>query len=136
MYDQLSGDADSTDHEDRSFDTVYGTNHKYYGIADVFTNIPLHTGGHGLRDAAVKLNWKPTAHVTSNLDVHRFASATKTARGSGFGYEIDAFGSYQHSASLQLSGGVAEFFPGDAFAAIGRPKKDAFFSYAMLTVTL
>ena len=44
-YDRLSGDADSLDTTTRVFDTLYGTNHKFYGLADVFTNIPLHTAG-------------------------------------------------------------------------------------------
>ncbi|HUH12859.1 MAG TPA: alginate export family protein, partial [Longimicrobiales bacterium] len=38
-YDRLSGDDDPLDDEVRVFDTLFATNHKFYGYMDLFTNI-------------------------------------------------------------------------------------------------
>ena len=46
-YDYLSGDDEPGDGKANVFDTLFGTNHKYYGFADLFRNIPVHTGGVG-----------------------------------------------------------------------------------------
>lgn len=53
-YDLLSGDADPNDGDTKVFDTMFATNHKFYGFADMFLNISVHTGGQGLQDLAVK----------------------------------------------------------------------------------
>lgn len=53
-YDHLSGDDDPSDGTVRVFDTLFATNHKFYGLADYFLNIPVQTVGRGLQDLALK----------------------------------------------------------------------------------
>ncbi|MCY4352707.1 MAG: alginate export family protein, partial [Gemmatimonadetes bacterium] len=53
-YDYLSGDGNFKDSKWKSFDTLFATNHKYYGFADLFLNIPVHTRDRGLQDFAIK----------------------------------------------------------------------------------
>ncbi|MBW2732009.1 MAG: alginate export family protein, partial [Deltaproteobacteria bacterium] len=50
FFDYLSGDDDPADDKSQSFDTLFATNHKFYGFMDAFLNIPAHTGGLGLMD--------------------------------------------------------------------------------------
>ncbi len=52
--DVLSGDTDHTDNVSGTFDTLYATNHKFYGYMDYFLNIPVSTAGGGLVDLALK----------------------------------------------------------------------------------
>ena len=71
-FDYLSGDDDPGDGETRVFDTLFATNHKFYGYADYFLNIPLHTAGLGLRDLALKGAYKPCKEIKLGLDLHSF----------------------------------------------------------------
>ncbi len=48
--DYLSGDDDLDDDEIKVFDTLFATNHKFYGYVDFFLNIPEDTAGRGLQD--------------------------------------------------------------------------------------
>ena len=52
--DFLSGDDDHADSDTKAFDTLFATNHKFYGYFDRFLNVPVHTGGGGLIDIALK----------------------------------------------------------------------------------
>ena len=48
------------------FDTLFTTNHKFYGLADLFLNIPLQTDGRGLQDLAVKWHYTPMPKLPLN----------------------------------------------------------------------
>ena len=79
-YDYLSGDDDLGDDETKVFDTLFATNHKFYGYADFFLNIPAHTAGRGLRDMALKLKRTLRPGLSLGLDVHTFRLAQDTGR--------------------------------------------------------
>jgi hypothetical protein len=68
-----------------AFDTLYATNHKFYGLADQFLNLPLHLGGKGLIDAAVK-NDATFGEWHAQLALHAFRTA---AGGEDRGQEAD-----------------------------------------------
>ncbi|MEK9628616.1 MAG: alginate export family protein [Nitrospinota bacterium] len=80
-YDYLSGttDADQADGEWSSFNTLYDTGHKYYGLQDLFLGVggggTAGTQGLGLQDLAVKFKMNPMPGWTLNLDAHAFATA-------------------------------------------------------------
>ena len=89
-YDYLSGDGDLGDDTIKVFDTLFATNHKFYGFADLFLNIPVHTGGRGLQDLAIKGAYRVNPEWTLKLDLHSFNMADKGSLTSGhFGEEID-----------------------------------------------
>jgi hypothetical protein len=135
-YDYLSGDSDRTDASNDSFETLYGTNHKYYGIADLFTNIPSHTAGRGLQDIAVKTTFNASDVVTLNLDAHEFRAAAGDALLSDFfGNEVDVVAVYTYSPAVSMNGGAAYFRAGDGMAAIARPQPSQSFVYLMLNAT-
>ena len=136
MYDRLSGDDDPADDEVHVFDTLFGTNHKFYGFADVFTNIPAHTGGRGLQDLALKGSWRVTAPVTITLDVHRFSAAAGDGMADErFGDEADLVATWRHSPNLAIHGGLFYFAAADGMSAIARADEDLLASYLTLDVT-
>jgi len=80
-YDYLSGtsDQDQRDGKWKSFDTLYDTGHKYYGLQDVYLGIggggSKGTQGLGLQDLAVKVKLNPVAGWTLKMDYHYFYTA-------------------------------------------------------------
>ncbi|MBT8479141.1 MAG: alginate export family protein, partial [Gemmatimonadetes bacterium] len=132
-YDYLSGDGDLGDDKLKVFDTLFATNHKFYGFADLFLNIPLDTGGRGLQDIAVKGTYRFHPAWLVRLDLHSFHMADKGPLTSGhFGEEIDVVASWRYNRYLNLSAGVAYVFQGDGWAEIGRLAKDMGWVYLML----
>ncbi len=134
-YDYLSGnDDDST--KVKVFDTLFATNHKFYGLADYFLNIPLQTGGRGLQDIAIKGSWKAHRDVTLRTELHSFhAAQSEGLSSSRFGEEIDVTAGYRYSSNLNVSAGFAYVFAAPAWAEIGRLTKDAAWTFLMLDVT-
>ena len=123
--DILSGDKDTADNTRKSFDTLFATNHKYYGHMDFFLNLPLHTGQLGLID--VYGGWqKPVVEdLIGYLTVHYFLAQQATAADNrGFGTEIDAGVAYKIQEHVGFNGGYSLFLPDRAFVDIGRAAPD------------
>ena len=134
-YDYLSGDDDLADAEIRVFETLFATNHKYYGFADYFTNIPVHTAGRGLQDAAIKATYAPNPKITVGLDVHSFHLANSNGLSTGhLGEEFDLTLAYSYSGNVRFIGGLSRMFVADGFAEIGRLTDDANWVYLMTDV--
>jgi hypothetical protein len=80
-YDYLSGtsDADQANGDWKSFDTLYDTGHKFYGLIDVFLGVGQGgaggTRGLGLQDLAVKFKMNPMPGWTLKMAAHAFATA-------------------------------------------------------------
>lgn len=132
-YDYLSGDGDLGDDESKVFDTLFATNHKFYGFADLFLDIPTNTGGRGLQDLAIKGTYAVHPEWLLRLDLHSFHMADKGPLASGhFGEEIDLVASWQYNKYLNLSVGVSYVFQSDAWAEIDRLTEDMGWVYVML----
>lgn len=133
-YDYLSGD-DPSDEVVQSFSTLFATNHKFYGFADLFLNVPVHTGGHGLQDFAVKFSAKAGERTKVGVDLHSFRAAEVGDLASGhFADEADLTVSYQFSRQLSVVGGFSHVFGRDALAEIGRLQTNQTFTYVMTSV--
>ena len=116
-YDRLSGDDDPLDDEARVFDTLFATNHKFYGLMDLFTNIPLHTGGRGLQDLAVKTMVPVRERGAAMADLHGFwVTAGDGLASTHLGIELDLTGRWSYAPGVGLSGGLGLFKGGDAWA--------------------
>jgi hypothetical protein len=83
-YDYLSGtkDSDLTDGNAtyKSFNTVFDTGHKFYGLQDLFLGIGGGTAGNGtnglgLQDLAIKAKVSPMPGWTAKVDYHWFYTA-------------------------------------------------------------
>jgi len=131
-YDHLSGDDEPLDGTTEVFNTLFATNHKFYGYADVFTDIPLHTGGRGLRDLALILDgtFRRAALV---LALHRFdAAADDGLPSSRFGEEVDLTVGYPLGEGLRLGAGASWVNVGPALEAVRGFDEDRWFGYLML----
>ena len=135
-YDFLSGDDDAADNKTKVFNTLFATNHKFYGTADLFLDIPAHTGGLGLQDIAVKGTFAASSKVRLGLDAHHFRTAKQGSLTSPrFGEEVDVEARYSHNSNFTLTGGLAYVIQGPAFEELGRLDKNMFWAYVMIDVS-
>ncbi len=135
-YDYLSGDDDPADGTTRVFDTVFATNHKFYGLADLFLNIPNSTANQGLQDLALKGSYRLGPTVSFGLDLHSFRLAKKGALASAhLGDELDATLTYAYSSNVTIQGGLSVILQDDAWANIGRLRENMTWTYVMISAT-
>lgn len=135
-YDYLSGDDDPGDGETKVFDTMFATNHKFYGFADLFLNIPAHTGGLGLQDMAIKLAYRPEGPWSFGADLHSFRVAEEgSLSGTHLGEEIDLTGTYRYSSNATIQGGLSYIAQDDPWGELGRLSENMWWGYVMLNVT-
>ncbi len=124
--DYLSGDDNKNDSDYKVFDTLYATNHKYYGFMDYFLNIPVHTFGLGIMDIHAKVTIKPLAKTVASLKFHKFSANADYALLAGgtskdFGNEIDLTVKYKYQKNLTFVLGASVFMPGDVFKEVKGP---------------
>ena len=132
-YDYLSGDDDLSDNTIKVFNTLFATNHKFYGYADLFLVIPVETGGRGLQDVAIKGTYKPSKSTLLKLNLHSFRAAKQGSLSTNrFGEEIDLVGSWRYNEHLAFTGGAAYVIHGDALAELGRLDQDMTWLYLMV----
>jgi hypothetical protein len=118
--DYLSGDDDPTDTDYKVFNTLYATNHKFYGFMDYFLNIPRDTYGGGLVDLWGRLKATPVEKSSIMLDVHYFQSAedvmlSDDTSSKKFGTEIDLTLRHKYDPNLSFLLGASWFTPGEIF---------------------
>lgn len=124
-FDYLSGTdaADAAIGDASTFNTLFDTGHKYYGLMDFFIHGSLGgTGTHplgGLIDYAVKFSVQPMAKTTLKLDYHLFQVAeddrcgTCTIGGSNpstLGNEVDITLVHKYSPSTKIVLGYSHMF--------------------------
>ena len=137
-YDYLSGDGNAKDSKWKSFDTLFATNHKYYGFADLFLNIPVHTQNLGLQDFAIKVSVPLDEEEQLRLaaDGHVFFLAQKGNMESGhLADELDLTLSYQYSENVTFVTGYTIALARDAIKALGRLNEDMHWAYVMSNVS-
>lgn len=118
--DYLSGDNNLGDNDYKTFNTLYATNHKYYGYMDFFVNLPQNTYGAGLTDIHAKFAFQPFNIITAGLNFHVFNSSEDYTLLNGnssksFGTETDLTITYKSSDNLNVTGGFSLFTPGEIF---------------------
>jgi hypothetical protein len=112
-FDVVSGDEDPTDDVVRSFDTLYATNHKFYGHIDKYLALPKHAAQQGLIDGMFNMALAPHDSVSVKLDVHVFASPSPADEDRALhGAEIDFNASWKPWKPLKLAVGVWTYMPG------------------------
>ena len=131
-YDYLSGDSDPKDGKTKVFDTLFATNHKFYGFADRFLNIPVHTKGLGLQDFALK-GAVPLGTRTS-LAVHGHSFFT-AAKGDHLCEEVDLTLTYQYRPNVAVVGGLSQVVSDDAMAAVNGLKGNMTFAFLLTNAT-
>ncbi len=138
--DYLSGDDDPTDGTYKVFDTLYATNHKFYGFMDYFLNIPVHTFGLGLRDVHAKVSFKPHSDLSLRLAYHNFSANEDFTLAGGsastrFGDEVDLTFVFSYNPWVTFTGGASLFTPGPIFEET-RDEDLGIWGYVMTVVNL
>jgi len=138
--DYLSGDDGEDAEKYKAFNTLYGTNHKFYGYMDYFINIPRDTDTKGLMDIHVKGSIVPTKKLKVALALHMFnANADYTlndgSTSTSFGTEIDLSCSYKYNSNVKFVGVLSTFSPGDIFKET-KGEDSSMWSYIMAVVNL
>jgi Alginate export len=132
-YEMLSGDDDLTDDEVGAFDTLFATNHKFYGHMDIFLNIPVHTAGLGLHDAGGRLQITPWKPFTLAADFHYFQLDQKDAADETLlGTEVDLMANLAANKNVKLSAGYSMFTPDKAMENISGGDEAEAFAYGMM----
>ena len=146
-YNYASGDSDPTDTSVETFQNLFPTNHKFYGIMDL-------TAWQNMHHAAAELKVQPCKTVTAQLGYRAFFIAstddvwyrangvsavrplTPAARAASNyeGSQVELVLTWNVKKWLQIQGGYAHFFAGDYLEDTGA-SDDADFGYvqAMLT---
>jgi hypothetical protein len=137
--DYLSGD-DGTDDKFNVFNTLYATNHKYYGFMDFFIDIPNHTLGLGLVDLHVKADISPTSKIKTSVAFHLFNSdaeftLTDGKKTTNFGSEIDLTLFYNYNSAVNFQAGFSFFSPGEIFKQT-KGEDSSTWGYLMAVVNL
>lgn len=112
--DYLSGASDPAEGARRTFDPRFGTNHKFYGFADFFLNLPVHTQGKGLIDAALKVSIKPVPQWSIAVHGHYMLTAEDQGGPSDWGTEIDVLTTWKPVKYFSVQLGVFTMLPGKA----------------------
>ena len=98
------------DYTSKSFDPLYGTPHKFWGLMDYFY-AGSGFGKNGLLDYYARLKYKTSPRLVLNADVHHFESATAADNGKRkFGEELDLVASFEITKLILLEGGYSHFF--------------------------
>lgn len=121
--DYLSGDGTA----EGTFDTLYATNHKFYGEMDYFLAIPKHTGNLGLIDAGAKLVIGHAGPVKLMTTFHLLSTVKAEANDAkDLGKELDLKVIWPVRKGLAVRALWGMFMPGEAMGTLkGFNKGDA-----------
>jgi hypothetical protein len=151
-YDFGSGDSNPTDGKNETVELLFGTNHRLYGLMDIFGLRNLHIPRIGgslkpVKDLTMSLEWLgfwladtadfPFPEIGAGRNQNGYG------RNPGFssyvGNELDLLVNWRVAAWGQLQAGYAHFFVGDyirqSAAAGGRNTEDANWAYVQATLS-
>ncbi len=132
-YTRLSGDDAPGDGDLGQFNTLFATNHAFYGSMDFF---PVRAAPFGLQDTHVNVSAGISEQVRVSATFHHFtqtkATATQSAR--TLGQELDLTLTYQFADVVTFSGGLSGFIPDDAMEQAVGSNDRAYWAYVMSTI--
>jgi hypothetical protein len=108
----LSGDGSAGDSTNETFSTLFGTNHRFYGLSDYLPDL---SGDFGLVDLMGGISTSPWNNFKLAAEGHLFKPQRK--RTESFGTEFNLVGTWQAGSQFEFSGGAALFTPGEVLKA-------------------
>ncbi len=116
--DLVSGD-DPDDTGFQAFNTLYATNHKFYGFMDYFLNVPVDTDGGGLQDYYIQAVFPAGEKSNFKFFYHQFLLAgdvydsgnPSEFLSKNLGGELDAVFEHNIAAYAKLNLGLSFYFP-------------------------
>lgn len=145
-YDFLSG-TNSVNNEkgqNNSFNTLFGTNHPYYGYMDYFLNIPNDTKQGGLQDLHLIFKHKLHSKFELYFAAHYFLLANNVADPDNpalaidkyLGTELDAAFTYNITKEIVLKGGYSILAPTSSMEVIKGGNKNNFPNWGWLMINI
>ncbi|MCC6185633.1 MAG: hypothetical protein IT256_00620, partial [Chitinophagaceae bacterium] len=140
--DYLSGNTDKTKVGDNNnFNTLYATNHKFYGYMDYFLNIPGDTKQRGLMDIYAKVGFYPSKKINTYVTVHYFSFANENKLGAkkigqSAGTETDFILNYKISPITSLQAGYSMMFATQNMELVKGGNANQFNSWAYLMLKI
>lgn len=142
--DYLSGTDMSETEQFTTFNTLYATNHKFYGAMDYFIVLPRDTKNGGLQDLYLTLQYSPTASLTLRVDGHHFSLAADVADPAApgqaldkaLGTEIDASAAYALTPVVSVQAGYSHMFATETMEAIKGGSKDETANWIWMMVSI
>lgn len=141
--DYLSGN-DTAGDKYGAFNTLYGTNHKFYGLMDHFLDIPAETNNGGLVDIYAKVKYDFVPKWNASLDFHTFSLekpiinplSTELSE-KGLASEIDFVITHTMSKSVKFQLGYSYMIPTETLKLVqGRMEgTNSQWLWAMVSVT-
>jgi hypothetical protein len=119
--DVLSGDVDPTDGTYRAFNTLYATNHRFYGFMDLFLDPAARTQDRGLINGILSARVGLPADLALDIDAHGFWLHREFV-GTGdrmLGWEVDFTLPVSPGPGQQVHLGYSLFRSGDAAPLVG-----------------
>ncbi|HVZ48925.1 MAG TPA: alginate export family protein [Gemmatimonadaceae bacterium] len=115
--DVLSGDATPANGSYHAFNTMYATNHPFYGLMDLFLDPAARTNDAGLVDVFGSASTTAGVRTSLRADVHRFA--VQAGHAGEIGWELDLVAPIRLSGAASLELGATTFRASAAAAAMG-----------------
>lgn len=132
-YDRYSGDASPEPGESGAFSDLFGRNHPFFGLADLFPDPPSNTGGRGLQDIAFRFGWKVLEDGRIGLDLHRFlVTDGEGLDDSTLADEVDLTFTWPAMEGIDVLSGLSWVGLADSGAALGVSSGDIVFGYLQL----
>jgi hypothetical protein len=119
--DWLSGGDDPLGAEYRAFNTLYGTNHRFYGFMDLFLDPAAQTGGRGLVDALASTTVALGPRLPLEVTAHHFQLARSAPEGRNLGWEVDLTLPFPAAQGVRGLTGYSLFRTGSAAPAAALP---------------
>jgi len=123
-----------------TFDPLYGTPHKFWGLMDYFYAASGFGKG-GLTDYYIKSKYKASDKFQLTADLHQFSSAAKVSGydKKSFGQELDIVGSWSLTNMIFFEAGYSHFFATSLLASstvknVVNPKTAANWAYVQINI--
>lgn len=144
--DYLSGgEAGQGNQAGNTFNTLYATNHKFYGHMDYFLNIPAETVNGGLKDLYIGGSYKASEKVNLNATYHYFSLANEITDPANsaqlvkkpLGSEVDFSVIHQFTNEIRFQVGYSLLFGTDNLERIQGRQSNGLqqWAWAMLVIS-
>jgi hypothetical protein len=130
--DVLSGDDSAHDERYSTFNTLYASNHAFYGLMDVIGEPAASTRERGLTDALAVASWRVSGSLRPRAELHRFALAS--GRDRPLGWEGDVVLPFRLSPAATMDIGYGAFRADRGAPTIGLGAKSTTKSWAYLSL--
>lgn len=143
-YELLSGTNATEKEKNTTFNTLYATNHKFYGSMDFFLALPRDTKNGGLQDVYLTFQYEPIQKLKLRLDGHQFSLAANIADPvapnktleRGLGTEVDFQAAYTLTNDILVQGGYSHMFATEAMEHLKGGSSNETTNWAWLMVII